>query len=201
MWNSLDSGTGQLISPVLPIAIYLTIALLVVIENGLVFGFFLPGDLLLISAGVLAGAYSDIDLTIIIATAVVASIVGSQIGYLIGNKFGGVLARNKNTPSIQNAIALSHRRYADSEVLAVFISNFVPGLRIFIPIIAGNHGMNKFRFLVANILGSITWAALMTAVGYAFSSITSVRENPFIVFAALFLVASGVSIVNFFRSL
>ena len=201
MWNSLDSGVGQVVSPIFPLAIYLTIALLVIIENGLVIGFFLPGDLLLIAAGVIAGAYSDIDIQIVIATAVGASIVGSQIGYLIGNRFGQVLQKNKNAPSIQNVITLSHKHYAESEVFAVFISNFVPGMRIFIPIIAGNHKMNRFRFAFANVLGSLVWAGLMSSVGYAFSNITAVRENSLVVLAGLFLIASGASIINFFRSL
>lgn len=201
MWNSLDSGINQIASPILPTAIYVIVAVIVIIENGLIFGFFLPGDLLLIAAGVLAGSYLDIELISIISTAAAASIIGSQIGYLIGNRFGGVLEKNKNTPSIQNAITLSHKRFADSQVVAVFIANFVPGMRIFIPIIAGNHRMNRLYFAISNILGSIAWAGLLTAVGYTFSNITSIRENPLVVLAALFLVASGASMINFFRSL
>lgn len=201
MWNSLDSGIGQVASPILPLAIYLGFALIVIIENGLIFGFFLPGDLLLIAAGVFAGGYTDIDLKIIILTSIAASIIGSQIGYFIGERFGKVLEKNQNTPSIANAVILSHKVFSKSQVVAVFICNFVPGMRIFIPIIAGNHHMNRFRFIFANVSGSVAWSGIFTSVGFALSSIDLVREYPFIVLAAFFLLASSISMVNFFRSL
>lgn len=201
MWFSLDTDLGQTLSPILPLAIYLTLALLIVIENGLIIGFFFPGDALLLAAGVIAGSYSDIDMRVIVVIAVSASFVGSQLGYLIGNKFGSILEKNKNAPSIQNAIAMSHKYYAKSEGSAVLVANFVPGMRIFIPIIAGNHKMGRIRFALANILGSITWAGALTFIGYAFTSIASIQENPLIVVAALFTVSSGASIVNFFRSM
>lgn len=201
MWQTLDSGIGQVASPILPLAIYLSIALIVIIENGLIFGFFLPGDLLLIAAGVIAGGYTDIDLKIMIATSVLASIIGSQIGYFIGMKFGKVLEKNQNTPSIENAVKLSHKVFGQSQVVAVFICNFVPGMRIFIPIIAGNHQMNIFNFTLANIFGSIAWSGIFTSVGFALASIEDIRQYPFIVLAAFFLLASFISMVNFFRSL
>lgn len=201
MWNEIDSGIGQVASPILPLAIYLGVALIVIIETGLIFGFFLPGDLLLIAAGVIAGGYTDINLTLVIATSVTASIIGSQIGYLIGKKFGRILKRNRNTPSIENAVKLSHKFFAQSQVFAVFIANFVPGMRIFIPMVAGSQRMNRFNFTVANITGSVAWAGIFTSLGYGLSNITDVRENPLVVLAAIFLLASGLSIVNFFRSL
>jgi len=179
----------------------MTIALLIVIENGLVFGFFFPGDALLLGAGVIAGSYIDIDIRLVVIIAVSASIVGSQIGYFIGDRFGQVLEKNKNSPSIQGAISLSHKYFQKSEGLTVLVSNFVPGLRVFIPIIAGNHKMGRLRFVVANILGSLAWAVLFSVLGYIFTRITSIQENPLIVIAALFLVSSGASIVNFFRSM
>ena len=201
MWFSLDTDLGQVSSPVIPLAIYLTIAVLIIIENGLVIGFFFPGDTLLLAAGILAGSYSDIDFRWVVATAIAASILGSQIGYLIGDKFGTVLEKNKNSPSIQNAIDFSHKYYKKSEGLSVLISNFLPGMRIFIPIIAGNHKMGRVRFAVANLLGSISWAGLITFIGYALTSLTLVQENPMIILAALFTVSSFASIVNFFNSL
>jgi membrane-associated protein len=201
MWNSLDSGIGQVASPILPLAIYLGIALIVVIENGLIFGFFLPGDLLLIAAGVFAGGYTDIDLKIIILTTITASMIGSQTGYFIGERFGKVLEKNQNTPSIANAIKLSHKVFTKSQVGAVLICNFIPGMRIFTPIIAGKRHMNRFTFTIVNIFGSVAWSGVFTSVGFALSSIDPVRENPFIVLAAFFLLASSLSMANFFRSL
>jgi len=201
MWFSLDTDLGQVSSPVIPLVIYLIIALLIIIENGLVFGFFFPGDTLLLAAGILSGSYSDLDFRWVVATAITASIVGSQIGYLIGRKYGKVLEKNKNSPSIQSAINFSHKYYGKSEGLSVLISNFLPGMRIFIPIIAGNHKMGRVRFSIANLLGSISWAGLITFIGYALTSFAIVQENPMIILAGLFTVSSFASIVNFFNSL
>lgn len=201
MWFSLDSDLGQVSSPVIPLAIYLTISLLIIIENGLVIGFFFPGDTLLIAAGILAGSYSDLDFRWVVATAIGASIVGSQIGYLIGLKYGKVLEKNRNAPSIQSAINFSHKYYQKSEGLSVLISNFLPGMRIFIPIIAGSQKMGRFRFAIVNLLGSISWAGLITFIGYALTSFTIVQENPMIILAGLFTISSFASIVNFFNSL
>ncbi len=201
MWSAIDSGIGQVPSPVLPLVIYLSIALIVILETGVIFGFFLPGDLLLIAAGVIAGGYTDIDLRLVIVTCVAASIIGSQLGYFIGMKFGRVLEKNKNSPSIENELKMSHKYFAKNQVLSVFLSNFIPGMRIFIPMVAGNQKMNRFKFISANVTGSVAWAGIFTSLGYALSNIANVRENPLIVFAAVFLLASFLSIVNFFRSL
>lgn len=201
LWFSLDTHAGQTISPITPLAIYITIAVLIVIENGLVFGFFFPGDALLLGSGVIAGSYLDIDIRVVVIVAVAASIVGSQIGYFIGDRFGQLLEKNKNSPSIQSAISLSHKYFQKSEGLTVLVSNFVPGLRVFIPIIAGNHKMGRFRFTIANVLGSFAWAGIFSVLGYIFTRITSIQENPLVVIAAIFLISSGASIVNFFRSM
>jgi len=196
-----DSGIGQVASPIIPLAIYLGLALIIIIENGLIFGFFLPGDLLLIAAGVFAGGYSDIDFKVILLISIAASTIGSQTGYFIGARFGKVLEKNQNTPSIANAIKLSHKVFTKSQVSAVLICNFIPGMRIFTPIIAGKRHMNRSTFTIANISGSVAWSGIFTSVGFALSSIDPVRENPFIVLAAFFLLASSISMANFFRSL
>lgn len=197
----LTNTVGQIASPISPLAIYGIVALLITIENGLIFGFFFPGDSLILAAGIVSGVYFDIDIRVIVATATVAAFIGSQIGYLIGSKFGKVLERNQNSPSIQSSVARSRKFYEASPGFSVFISNFVPGLRIFVAVIAGNRKMNKFIFLLSNLLGSFTWASAISLIGYKLAEIDWVHENTFLVVAGLFMVSSGASIVNFFRAL
>ena len=93
------------LSPVPPAAIYAVIAVLIIIEMGLVFGFFFPRDFLLIAGGMLAGSYSDISWREVAVTVAIASFVGSEPGFFIGKRFGIVLSRNDNPPSIQKTIA------------------------------------------------------------------------------------------------
>ena len=189
------------LSPVPPLAIYAVIAVLIVIEMGLVFGFFFPGDFLLLAAGILAGSYSDISWKNVAITVAAASFVGSEIGFFIGKRFGYVLTRNSNPPSIQKTLVLAKKYIATSEWLTVLFGNFVPGLRAFIPIIAGQSGMNRLKYGSANALGSIAWASAITFIGLKLASITAVQESPFVVVSGLFLISSGASIVNYFRAM
>ena len=189
------------LSPVPPLAIYAVIAVLIVIEMGLVFGFFLPGDFLLLAAGILAGSYGDISWKNVAITVAVASFVGSEIGFFIGKRFGYVLTRNSNPPSIQKTLTLAKKYIATSEWLTVLFGNFVPGLRAFIPIIAGQSGMNRLKYGSANALGSIAWASAITFIGLKLASITAVQESPFVVVSGLFLISSGASIVNYLRAM
>lgn len=197
----LTNTVGQIASPISPIAIYGVVALLIIIENGLIFGFFFPGDSLILAAGIFAGVYFDVDIRVIVVIATTSSFLGSEIGYFIGGKFGGTLERKQNSPSIQNSIKKSQRYYEQSSGMSVLISNFIPGLRIFIAIIAGNRKMNKFNFIISNLFGSFIWATTISLVGYKLAEIDWVHDNAFIVLAALFLISSGASIVNFFRAL
>jgi membrane-associated protein len=168
---------------------------------GLVFGFFFPGDFLLLAAGILAGSYSDISWKNVAITVAAASFVGSEIGFFIGKRFGYVLTRNSNPPSIQKTLVLAKKYIATSEWLTVLFGNFVPGLRAFIPIIAGQSGMNRLKYGSANALGSIAWASAITFIGLKLASITAVQESPFVVVSGLFLISSGASIVNYFRAM
>jgi membrane-associated protein len=197
----LTNTVGQIASPISPLAIYGIVALLIIIENGLIFGFFFPGDSLILAAGIFSGVYFDIDIRVIVLTATVASFVGSQIGYLIGNKYGQTLERKQNSPGVQNSLVKSRKFYEQSPGLSVLISNFVPGLRIFVAVIAGNRKMNKPLFFVSNLVGSFVWATAISLIGYKLAEIDWVHENAFIVLAGLFLVSSGASMVNFFRAL
>jgi membrane-associated protein len=189
------------ISPVPPMALYVVIAALIVVEMGLVFGFFLPGDLLLLGAGILAGSYSDISWKNVAITVAIASFVGSELGFFIGKRFGYVLTRNNNPPSIEKTITRAKKFLASSQWLTVLLGNFVPGLRAFIPIIAGQSGMNRLKYASANALGSIAWASALTFIGYKLASFTAIQESPFVIVAAFFLISSGASIVNYFRAM
>jgi membrane-associated protein len=197
----LTNTVGQIELPISPIAVYGLVALLIIIENGLIFGFFFPGDSLILAAGILSGVYLGVDIRMVVATASVAAFIGSQIGYLIGGKFGQTLERKQNSPSVQNAIVKSQKYYEQSPGLSVFASNFVPGLRIFVAVIAGNRNMNKFKFFISNLVGSFVWATAISLIGYKLAEFDWVHSHAFVVVAGLFLVSSGASMINFFRAL
>lgn len=197
----LTNTVGQIALPLSPLAVYGTVAFLIIIENGLIFGFFFPGDSLILAAGIISGVYFDVDIRVIVVTATIAAFIGSQIGYLIGSKYGQSLGRKQNSPSVQHSIAKSRKYYEQSPGLSVLASNFVPGLRIFVAVIAGNRTMNKLTFFIANLAGSFIWATAISLIGYKMAEIDWVHSHAFVVVAGLFMVSSGASIVNFFRAL
>ena len=197
--NTIDKALLPL-SPISPIAIYAVLVILIIIEIGLVFGFFFPGDFLLIAVGILAGSYADISLTTTIAVAVVGSFLGAELGYILGEKYGFVLTRNNNPPNIVKTIAKARRYLVANNWLTVLSSNFILGLCSFVPLIAGQGSMGRMKFLSANALGSIAWGGAITFIGYKLASITAVQESRFVIVAALFLVSSGASIVNYLKA-
>jgi membrane-associated protein len=198
--NTLEHSALPL-SPVIPIAIYAVIALIVVIETGLIFGFFFPGDLLLLAAGILAGSYRDVSLTSVFLAAALASFLGSQTGFFVGGKFGRIVIRNENPPSVDHSIMRSKVFLTKGGWVTVLLANFLPGLRSFVPVVAGQIAMNKYKYLSANAIGSIAWASAFTCLGYKLAEFSSIRESPFVVVAALFLISSGASIFNYMRAL
>ena len=182
-------------------AIYAVLAILIVIEIGLVFGYFFPGDFLLLAVGILAGSYADISLTTTISVAVVASFLGAELGFFIGKKYGFVLTRNNNPPNIVKTIEKAKRYLVASDWLTVLASNFIPGMRSFVPVIAGQGCMGRIKYLLANAFGSIAWGSAITFIGYKLASITAIQESPFVIVAGLFLVSSGASIVSYFKAM
>lgn len=145
---------------------YLGIFIIIFAESGLFFGFFLPGDSLLFTAGLLASqGYFSIVLLILIIT--IAAILGDQVGYLFGKKFG---------PKIFNrddSFYFKKRYTKDAEIFyekhgkkTVLIARFLPIIRTFIPILAGVGKMNYFTFISYNILGGLIWGGGITFLGY-----------------------------------
>jgi len=86
------------LSPVAPFLFYLVIGLIIFIETGLLIGFFLPGDSLLFSAGLVAAARDDINIVILISVVFLAAFIGDQVGYVIGRKVGRPYLQRRNTP-------------------------------------------------------------------------------------------------------
>jgi len=109
------------LSPVAPFLFYLVIGLIIFIETGLLIGFFLPGDSLLFSAGLVAAARDDINIVIFISVVFLAAFIGDQVGYVIGRKVGRPYLQRRNTPRMMRMM-ISDITYAlDYEVAAELV--------------------------------------------------------------------------------
>lgn len=142
------------------------IALIIFAESGLLVGFFLPGDTLLIAAGVLASTGAlPLGWTIAIITA--AAIIGDNVGYEIGKysgkrlftKHDGILFRHEY---VERAQAF----YDKHGGKAIIIARFVPIVRTFAPMIAGIGKMPHRRFFMFNVIGAVIWATTLPLLGY-----------------------------------
>ncbi|OIO29599.1 hypothetical protein COX93_02675 [Candidatus Nomurabacteria bacterium CG_4_10_14_0_2_um_filter_30_12] len=145
---------------------YLGIFLIIFAESGLFFGFFLPGDSLLFTAGLLASqGYFDIALLILLIT--FAAITGDQIGYLFGIKIGPKIFTHDDSFFFKKKyITNAENFYQKHGKKAVLIARFVPIVRTFIPILAGVGKMHYRTFITYNILGGLIWSACITLLGY-----------------------------------
>ncbi len=145
---------------------YIGIGAIVFAESGLFFGFFLPGDTLLFTAGFLA-AQDLLNIWILVPLIVVAAILGDSIGYWTGNKTGPLIFTRAESfwfskKRLEQAQDFFERHGGKSIVLA----RFVPFVRTFTPIVAGAANMQYRTFLIYNISGGVLWGSGLTLAGY-----------------------------------
>ncbi len=142
------------------------IGLIVFAESGLLIGFFLPGDTLLFTAGFFA-AQGKLSLALLLLVVVIAAIVGDNVGYSIGKRFGPRLFKKKDSLFFrQEYLHRSEAFYKKHGGKTIVIARFVPVVRTFAPIVAGIGNMPRRRFLFFNIFGGLIWGVGVTMLGY-----------------------------------
>lgn len=194
----LASFDSQL-SSLAPFIFYLTIGSIIFIETGLLFGFFLPGDSVLFSAGLVAAQIRDVNIAILLALVMTAAFFGDQIGFVLGRVVGRPYLEKRQSPWIKSMIARSERFYEHTGWWAVVAARFFPWIRTFVPPIAGVSKMNYYKFLTANALGALLWGAGITLAGYYAATLPWVKTSSYVM-AAFFITASMVSgFVNYLR--
>ncbi|HSD72120.1 MAG TPA: VTT domain-containing protein [Thermoanaerobaculia bacterium] len=146
-------------------------------ETGLLVGFFLPGDSLLVTAGVF-GAAGKLNLWHVIGLLSVAAIVGDTVGYWFGRRVGQALfTRPKSLLFNPAHLRRAHDFYEKHGGKTIIIARFMPIIRTFAPIVAGMGQMNYRRFVSFNVVGGILWVVSMTGIGYFLGQIPGVREH------------------------
>ena len=138
-------------------------------ESGLFFGFFLPGDSLLFTAGVLcAKADSPLwPLPIVLVGVAVAAIAGDQVGYVFGRRVGPALFRRPDSRLFKQAHVEKAQLYFEEHgPKTILLARFVPIVRTFAPIVAGVGKMNYRVFVTYNVVGGVLWGIGITSLGY-----------------------------------
>jgi membrane-associated protein len=156
---------------------YAALFLIVFAESGLLVGFFLPGDSLLFTVGVVAGA-GKLPIGLMIAMLATASILGDGSGFFLGNTVGYALFKNgKSRIFRREYLDRTHEFYEKHGGQTIIYAKFVPIIRTFAAFIAGVGKMDYARFLTFNVVGAIGWVTSMILLGYWLGSVPLVQRN------------------------
>lgn len=156
---------------------YVALFAIVFAESGLLIGFFLPGDSLLFTVGIVAGA-GKLPIGTMIAILALASILGDGIGFLLGSTFGYRLFLKSHSPIFRREyLDRTHEFYARHGGKTIVYAKFVPIIRTFAAFIAGVGKMPYGRFLLFNVGGAIGWVTLMITLGYELGNVGPIRRN------------------------
>ena len=146
-------------------------------ESGLLFGFFLPGDSLLFTAGLLANQ-GRLNLPVILVGCFVAAVSGDQVGYAFGRRVGPALFRRPESRLFKHEHVEKAQEYFDRHgSKTIVLARFVPIVRTFAPFVAGIGRMNYRVFVTFNVLGGLLWAVGVTVLGYVLGEIDWIEEN------------------------
>jgi membrane-associated protein len=136
-------------------------------ETGLLIGFFLPGDSLLITAGLFA-ARGDFNIATLIAALIPAAIIGNATGYYIGHRTGMALYQRPDSLLFRREhLKMTHDYYLKHGGKTIVLAQFIPILRTFAPVVAGVGEMGYRQFATYNVVGAVLWIGSMTMAGYA----------------------------------
>jgi membrane-associated protein len=156
---------------------YALLAGIVFAETGLLVGLFFPGDSLLFTVGVVAGA-GELNIVQICALLTVMSILGDQCGYFLGLRTGPTIFRRKDSLLFkQEYVTRTQDFYEKYGGKTLIYAKFVPIVRTFAPFMAGVGRMRYARFFSFNIFGGIGWVLSMTLAGFYLGNVSLVRRN------------------------
>ncbi len=203
VWRSLTDPEKliHLLSAVLTgWAGYALLAGVVFAETGLLVGLFLPGDSLLFTVGVVAGA-GQLDIVSICIVLTVMSVLGDQSGYFLGYRTGPAIFRRPDSLLFkQEYVARTQAFYEKHGGKTLIYAKFVPIVRTFAPFMAGVGRMKYNRFLSFNVFGGIGWVLSMTLAGYVLGNVEIVRHNFEKVVIGIVLVSVAPMVIHYLAS-
>jgi membrane-associated protein len=170
---------------------------IVFVETGLLVGFFLPGDSLLVTAGLFA-ARGDLELFPMIVTLSVAAIVGDTVGYNIGARTGPKLFTRPDSLLFNKKHLITTKEFYERHgPFTIVIARFIPILRTFAPVVAGVGAMEYKRFIVYNVAGGIGWVLTTVLGGYFLGQmIPDIHDHIHTVIAAVIVLSLMPAIIK-----
>lgn len=171
--------------------VVLVICGIIFAETGLLVGFFLPGDSMLFTAGLLVSTGAiQFNLWLMCALIIVAAVLGNQAGYLIGSKAGPAIFNRPDSKLFKREnVESAHAFFEKHGGKALILARFVPIIRTFVPVIVGVAEMSKRRFFLYNVIGAVLWGGGVTLLGAWLGQYEWVGKNIDIIFIAIVLVS------------
>jgi len=156
---------------------YAGLVAIVFAETGLLVGFFLPGDSLLVTAGLFAST-GDLNIIFLNLLLIPAAIIGNMTGYWIGHKSGPYLFKKEQSLLFRKDYLIKTKIFYEKHGASTLIlTRFMPILRTFAPIVAGIGGMDYKKFMLYNAVGGVAWVVSLTLVGFYLGRLIPGIEN------------------------
>jgi membrane-associated protein len=178
----------------------LLVALIIFAESGLLIGFFLPGDTLLLGAGIIA-SQGKISIGLLVLAVVLAAVLGDNVGYSIGRRTGHRIFKKEDGILFQKEHLLRAEAFYEKHGgKTIILARFVPIVRTFAPLVAGVGKMPRKRFMSFNIIGALLWGAGITMLGYWFGSkVPNLEHYIQYVLIGVILLSLGFSLLHLLR--
>jgi len=169
-------------------------------ETGLLIGFFLPGDSLLVTAGLFA-ASGELDIRILVVSLCAAAVIGDAVGYAIGWRSGRALFSRPDSFFFRRAhLVRTQRFYEKHGGKTIIIARFMPIIRTFAPVVAGIAGMTYRRFATFNIAGGVLWVISMSMTGFLLGrAVPDIDRHIHIVVAVVIVLSLIPGLVAYLR--
>ena len=179
----------------------LAICIIVFVETGLFVGFFLPGDSLLVTAGIFAAA-GDLNVFAVLIGTSICAVAGDQVGYWIGRRAGETLYRRPDSKVFKRKhLERAHAFYEKHGAKTIVLARFVPIVRTFAPAVAGAAAMEYHRFVFYNIAGGILWVFSTVLLGYFLGrSVPNIDRHIHIVIAVVIFLSTIPIMIELYRS-
>jgi membrane-associated protein len=175
-----------------------TIGILAIVfaESGILAGFFLPGDSLLFTAGLLA-SQGDLNIAVLLVGCPLAAVLGDQVGYLFGRRVGPALFRKPDSRIFrQRHVEVAREYFAEHGSKTIVLARFVPIVRTFAPVIAGVAQMPYRTFVTFNIVGGVLWGFGVTLAGYLLGEVIPDGDRFIYPIIAVIVVLSFVPVIR-----
>jgi membrane-associated protein len=197
---SIADWLEQTLNASAPLLLYISFAIIIFIETGILIAFFLPGDSILFAAGLIAGSRDDVNILFLVFVIFLAAFVGDQVGYVLGRKYGREYLERRDSERIQRMVSRAEDFYRKYGWSAVILARFYPWIRTFMPPIAGIGKMNYYKFLAANALGALLWGAGITLLGYYAVSIPVLKDSSRLIAAFFVTLTIVLTVRNYLRA-